>query len=363
MPFTRPTLQEIVDRIEQDLLSRIESSSTLLRRAVLKVISRVYAGAAHLLYGYLSYIKDQIFVSSSDEENLEIAGGELGIIKKAAEYAHGTVIATGTSGVTIPAKAVIQFPDNQQYTVDSAAYITLGIAYLDITAVVPGIEGNQNNGMVGTFVSPIVGVNSSVTVDADGIIDGSDTESVDALRNRVLLRKSLPPQGGAHNDYEMWALEIPGVTRAWTLESYMGPGTVGLAFVRDNDPSIIPTEVQMEEMYAYLVSHTDNITGQVLGKPVTAKLFIVDLSLYTLNFIIRLLPNTPTVQSLVADKLTQLINTSGGPDVPLYETDFDVAISQASGHITHAVDFPVGDFGCPVNRVPVMGTITFLEYA
>jgi len=71
MPFARPTLQEIVDRIVSDIQSRITGATTLLRRSILRVLARVYAGAVHLVYGFLEFMKDQIFVQSADAEYLE----------------------------------------------------------------------------------------------------------------------------------------------------------------------------------------------------------------------------------------------------------------------------------------------------
>jgi uncharacterized phage protein gp47/JayE len=55
-------------------------------------------------------------------------------------------------------------------------------------------------------------------------------ESVDSLRSRMLEKYAAPPQGGDLQDYVTWALEVPGVTRAW---SYGGSGTVVLYFMMD----------------------------------------------------------------------------------------------------------------------------------
>ena len=66
MPFTRPTLLELVERIIADMNSRITESDTFLRRSIARILGRAYAGVCHLLYGYLGYQKDQLaaFVES-----------------------------------------------------------------------------------------------------------------------------------------------------------------------------------------------------------------------------------------------------------------------------------------------------------
>ena len=68
---------------------------------------------------------------------------------------------------------------------------------------------------------------------AGGLAAGSDAETDESLRARVLRRIQKPPQGGAGYDYVAWALEVPGVTRAWVYPAEMGLGTVTVRFVRD----------------------------------------------------------------------------------------------------------------------------------
>ncbi len=41
MAFARPTLPELITRIEADMVSRLTGGGTLLRRSVVKVLSRV----------------------------------------------------------------------------------------------------------------------------------------------------------------------------------------------------------------------------------------------------------------------------------------------------------------------------------
>ena len=61
MPFTRPSLTNIVDRIENDIITRLPDVGTLLRRSMLKILARVTAGSIHLVYGYLNFLAEQLF--------------------------------------------------------------------------------------------------------------------------------------------------------------------------------------------------------------------------------------------------------------------------------------------------------------
>ena len=62
---------------------------------------------------------------------------------------------------------------------------------------------------------------------------GTDTETDDELRVRLLDRLSAPPMGGDAEDYVVWALSVPGVTRAWSAPNEMGIGTVTVRFMHD----------------------------------------------------------------------------------------------------------------------------------
>ena len=53
MSFERPTLKEIIERLDGDTQSRL--SVPQMRRSNARVFDRVLAGAAHSLYGYIEY--------------------------------------------------------------------------------------------------------------------------------------------------------------------------------------------------------------------------------------------------------------------------------------------------------------------
>ncbi|KKM77207.1 hypothetical protein LCGC14_1372400 [marine sediment metagenome] len=365
MPFTRNTLQEIVDRIVSDLQTRITGATSLLRRSTLNVISKVNAGSVHLLYEYLDYQARQLFVSTADEAGLEAISSEYGITRKAAVAATGGGSATGTNGTLIPSGSELQSTDDQIYTTDDDQTIAAGTATLEFTASAAGEDGNDDAGITLTFVSPIAGINTSVTVDADGIAGGSDEEIDDDLRDRVLTRKRQPPHGGTEFDYEVWALEVSGVTRSWSFPLYNGIGTIGVAFVRDNDSgSIIPDATERATVRSYIVSHTDPGTGKIVGAPVTAEpgLFMIELSQRAVDFNIDISPNTVAVQNAIQSNLEDLITRDGGPGETLYVSRISEAISLASSEARHILNSPAVDITASTSQVQVLGAITFNSY-
>lgn len=364
MAFERPSLQEIIDRIQGDFETRIEGAETLLRRSVLGVLARVYAGAIHLLYGFLAFASEQLFASSADSGGLDNIASEYNLSRIAAAKAIGGGVVTGTNGITIPVDSELQSPAGEIYLVDSAVIISGGVAAIDFTAKVAGADGNDNPSIILTFISPIVGVNNSITVDTDGITGGSDAELDDVLRQRILIRKRLPPHGGALHDYETWASEVAGVTRAWAFPLYLGPGTIALAFVRDNDAPIIPNSTQRDVVRDYIIEHTDPASGETIGIPVTAQpgFFVIELFELTINISVNISPNTSAVQSAITSELQDFFDRDAGPGETLFLSRISEAISLAAGENKHTLVSPVVDIVAANNQMHILGTITYGGY-
>src|SRR5690606_8352079 len=100
-----------------------------------------------------------------------------------------------------------------------------------IEAITAGALGNAAPGTALSLVSPALGVASQLTVDDSGLTGGVEQETLDAYRQRLLRSYRVLPHGGNADDYETWALEVPGVTRAWCVRRWLGPGTVAVFFV------------------------------------------------------------------------------------------------------------------------------------
>jgi len=361
MPFDRPTLDTLVERISSDIETRITGANSLLRRSVLKVFTRIWAGAIHLLYGFLEYEADQLFASSADTEDLENIADEYGITRKAAAKSTGEAGATGGNGILIPEGTELQTVDGVIYETTADVTTALGVATISLEAQEGGSDGNQDAGTTVSFISPIAGIDNDATVDSDGLIGGTDEETDYALRERVLSRKRLPPHGGADFDYVAWALEVSGVTRAWSFPLYQGVGTIALTFVRDDDLSIIPTDAQRQTVYDYIIEHEDPGSGETVGIPVTAEpgFFVPALTELSVDFEININPNTSEVQAEVQEQLEDLILRDGGPGNTLYLSRINEAISLSANENYHTLVSPSSNVSATAAQVHVLGTITF----
>lgn len=380
MPFERPSLTTITDRIQSDIETRNPTIGTLLRRSVLKVLVRAFSGSIHLLYGYLDFKSKQIQALTADEQGLEDIATEYGISREAAAKATGTATVTGTTGTSIPSGSRLQTSDGIVYVTDEDETIASGTATLDLTAEEAGSDGNNDGDITLTFISPITSVSSTATVSSSGLSGGSDEETNDSLRERVLIRKRQPPHGGADFDYVTWAKEVSGVTRAWTSPHWNGIGTIGLVFVRDNDStSILPTSDQAGVVFDYLESHTDSGSGLTIGIPVGALAGLTIFSsegyvtyagtgtenaaeLTSTNMTIQLYPNTTVVQAAVEAEIEALFLSEGGSGETVPLSKVDDAISAANGEIKHRIISPTDDISAAYNQIHSLGTITWQAY-
>lgn len=360
MPLIRRTIKELRDRIAGDLNSRLTGTEARLRRSNVGVLATVEAGVAHGLYGYLDYLAGQISVVSAEGKYLERRARERGIARKQADFAAGIITVTGQNGKVVPAGTIWQRSDGVEYLSAADGTIVAGTVDITVTAKEAGIDGNTDAGLTLSLVTSIEGVDSDAIVGANGITGGLDAESDEDLRTRLLHRIQYPPMGGSEYDYVRWALEVPGVTRAWCEPLWLGAGTVGVVFVMDNQAgSIIPGSAKIQEVLDYITSHPDPVTGKNIGKPVTADVTVLAPTAKALDLTIALTPNTAAVKTEVENEIKAFIKETGEPGVTLYLSQINEAISGAVGEKYHVLTSPAADVTHLSYGIPVFGAITW----
>lgn len=363
MPFVRPSLTTLINRMQSDVESQLSDLGTLLRRSVVRVLVKVLAAAIHATYGFLNYMSDQLFASTADTSYLEIIAAEYGMARTAASYATGSATVTATIATTIPAGTKLQNGEGQEYTIDDDTITAVGSNTIDFTAVTAGSDANDDASVTLTFVSAVTGISTTATVDSDGIGGGADEETDDDLRDRILFRKKRPPHGGASHDYVNWAKEYAGVTRAWVYPQYAGNGTLALAFVRDNDDTILPNSAQRTAVSTYIQEHVNPITGETVGIPVTANagFEVVALTDYPISITVQVYPNTSDVQTAITSELNSLLLVEGGPAETLYLSSIYKAVMGAAGVEYCSISSPTSDTTPSFTQMPSF-TITFQDY-
>ena len=351
MPFDRPSMATIIERVTTDLESRGFGTETRVRRSVLYVLTRVIAGGAHGLYGFIAWVSRQFLPDTQDEENLRRYASQYGIVQAPATKAAGQVRVSGTNGVVIPLGLRLVRADGHEYLTTAEATIAAGFAALDIESVTAGLLGNADAGVVLSIASQVAGLSATAVVEAGAITGGGDQETIDALRARVLDFKRRRPHGGAAHDYEVWAKQVPGVTRAWPQPMLNGIGTMGLFFVRDGDADPIPSPAEVAVVQAYI----DEL------RPVTVKDFTVYAPVpLDVPMSIRLRPDTTAGRAAVLAQLQDLFTREAQPGGTIPLTHVAEAISLAAGEYDHDLEEPLGDIVPAAGYMPRLGTVTWL---
>lgn len=362
MPFARPTLAELIDRIRGDLRGRLEVDGPLLRRAMIDVLGAVWAAAVHTLYGFLDWLSRQLFGDTAEREQLLRKAALYGIFPAAATFAAGNVAALGVNGSVIPTDTILRLDAVTTYRVTSGQTIASGTATLPVVAVLAGAAANLVAGVALTFESPIPGVNAAAAVAPGGLAGGFDGDVGDAgterVRARYLLRLQEPPEGGADQDYIGWALAAPGVgaTRAWTFPNELGLGTVVVRFVEDNNlVSIFPGPTDVAAVQAALDAQ----------RPITAVPTATAPTSLAVAFTLHIVPDTTDTRAAVTAELVDLLQRVAEPGDgagrgTVLISQIRTAIGVAEDVTDYTLTVPSADVVPGTGQLPTVGVITWV---
>lgn len=355
MPFTRPTIQLLRDRVKADLMSRLPGTDALLRFNNLGIIGDVEAGIAHLLYGRLEWSFEQLFPDSAEGPFLERWASIWGVNRFPAEAATGRCAFSATPGTSIPAGGIVARRDGEQFTIDQDGFYDAATATITVPviAVVAGTAGNTAADVQMTMDTAIGGVQPLGVAAAPGIVGGAPEESDELLLQRLLLRIKQPPQGGSASDYVQWALEVPGVTRAWCFPLERGPGTVVVRFMMDvvrASTQGIPNAGDV----ALVQTHLDYL------KPVTAVLTVLAPVQLPVDIVLSgLVVDNDTTRANIQAAMLQFYVDTASPGGELFPNEIVAAINTAPGVQRFRLLSPLVSVQPLTGEIPVHGTITY----
>lgn len=352
MAFETPDLRTLISRAQADIEAELPGSNARLRRSNLNVLARVKAGMVHGMYGFIREFLSQCLPWSKGFL-LRMWAEVWGVYQRPAVAAQGSITFTGTDDSVIATDTRLQSADGlQEYATLSEVTVVAGVASVAVIAVVPGAAGNQDAGTALTLVNPVIGVNATATVGIDGLTAGTDDESMDGLYNRYLQRVQNPAHGGNAADYIGWAMEVPGVTRAWVYGGLDGVDTVQVYFLRDNDtPSIIPDAAEVAAVQAHI-----NAPDR---KPVAATVGVYAPTPKMINFTISAVPNTLQVKAAIEQELRDLIRREAALGSTVLLSHIDEAISLAEGETDHTMTVPSANVTTAFNEIAIFGVITW----
>jgi len=366
MPWTTPTLYQVRAMVRDDLTTSLQGAA-VIGNTVLRVMGDAMAGVAQLNLRYLDWLARQLMPDLAETIWLDRhatmwlvnADGSLG--RKNATPSNGTVGFTGVPGVLIPEGSILYAATGQTYeTLEFATLPATGAQPLEVAiqSINPGANQNQPVGTVLAQATPVSGVDGAVTViDLRG---GTDVETDDALRARVLARIRQPPMGGCAYDYEQWAMAIPSVTRAWCAPRELGMGVVTLRFMTDflrADTGGFPLIDDINAVYAYLdrkrpVAVRDFQVQAPVPEPIDFNLALVTDSLTARNQVATAVSAMLLERAMPAHQVNGLLV----PGTTIYAS----WVAEAINRVTNEFELDMVDHPMPHNgALAVLGTITY----
>lgn len=313
MPYQPLPLAQLINQTQQDISQRLPGSLPGLDESMLNAMACAQAGLSALEHEHLAWIARQIIPPDADEAELLKHCAFYGVVRKPASRAEGPVQLMLTDTATAQTGVQLQRGDGVAYRITASASAPAGTLVVRLEALEPGLAGNVAAGTQLTFITPQPGIAQTATVADAGITGGADVESVQELLGRLIFRVQYPPSGGTQYDFERWAREVPGVTRAWCLPEWPQAGSVGVTFVMDNNPDIFPADGDVSRVAEYIRSHPDPATGWPVGLALGPQAITFKLSNHPVDFAIKIAPRTPENQAAVRQALTDLLYSEAKP--------------------------------------------------
>ena len=374
MPWTRPQLSDLRNQVAQDIASAIPGSDPLLRFANLGILGNVQAGLAHLHYGYLDYIALQSNPFTATDEYLEAWAALKDVFREAATSASGQITFPATPNVLVPSGTPITRGDGVSCVTTADATAGAGGTVVVSATMDPdptglaGAFGNTTAGVTMTLGRTIPGVQSSGTV-TTAFTGGADLETDDSLRSRMLEEYQKTAQGGAKADYEIWARQVPGVTRSWCNPLGAGSGTVVVYVMLDSAEAAFNGFPQGTNGVATNETRDTPATGDQLIvanyiyalRPATALVYVVAPVAYSINFTITGLSTaSSSTKAAISQAIAGVLQQTGTPlggaiDLSLIES----AIAAIPGTAGFVVTSPTGNVATTTGQLAVLGTVTY----
>lgn len=235
-----------------------------------------------------------------------------------------------------------------------------------ITCAANGPGGNLDTGATLAIASPPTGLDSSALVTFGGIAGGSEVETTDSYRGRVLEALGTDFGMFSADEIKIVAKTVPGVTRVWVLEATQGgtngvyEGQVRIAFMRDGDADPFPgsTEVAAVRdkiLATILPAHTADEDVTVEAPTPLA----VDFTFNTL------VPSTASMRRAVIARLQQFFDEAAEYGTTITENEYICAIQSTYDSETRtplrsfSLVAPTGAVTVAADELPILGDVTF----
>ena len=341
----RPTLSEIISRIEDDAQARLSTDE--LRRSDLGVFIRVIAGASHAMYNAIAYGRNQLFSDTADTEYLERIAHVYALQRRQASRAEGKIQFVWSQSTAVPVGTIVQTSDGLQYVTTSSP-TSDGIC--SVRALLAGSASNISSGITLTLPNPVEYVTGALTYTV--ISGGADEETDTSLRERVLYRTQNPPKQGTSSDFIIWAKEVEGVGQVWCYPQEQGIGTVVLR-IMDTDGNFA-SDTLCERVRTYINSKVNAVCTTYVWTPIAQPV----------NLTLQISPDTTQTRASAEAAIRKLFLDESAPGGTIPLTHIHAALSAVANETDHVIISPTANITATDSRyLLTVGTITWQTQA
>ncbi len=394
MPFWRPTIAQLIAQVTAGFQAMLPGADLALRRSNLGVTAIQVGAALDGEYGYQDWTINNALMPDTAIAPYSTRWGALkGATPKGPTPATGTAsFANDLPNIDIPAGTLLQLQPGVVFatTADANTGGSGAVSGVPMAAVLPATDSdgtlwNCNAGAQLTLVAAIDGIDGSQVAVGAAIANGAAPETNAAFVARYLQLYRQPPQGGDPFDYIEWALEVPGVTRAWCAPLWMGPGTVavfpmfdvaeaahggvpqGTNGVASGETRAAPATGDQLTVANYI--YIGRYAAKGACRPATALVYVIAPALVAQAFTLKYVPSAQ--QSAVRAAIAALLLAEGaavaidsttgavtGGTVSLGDIQAAVrSVPQCSGAL---VLVPTDNIATSVGQLPTLGACTFV---
>lgn len=282
MAYENKTVDYVYNLILTSLQEKFNNRLRLLPKAFLVVLAKVLSAIYIIPFKLCGWFLLQIFPDTASYSKVNVLGHTIRPLVKLGDQfgvqrpmegkawqgviivkrlAENKVIALGTqlkSDITGFIYCVSESVELDEYEKRVEVYCTE-----------TGIDGNLADGDILTFVNPIDYAEKNAEV-AETTVTGTDDETEESYRRRVVNRYSVQPQGGALADYRIWAYDVASVLQTYPYNDENSPGGVIIYVAGTTD--LYPTRVPDSALLVAVgkACTYDPDTGAANRKPLTA---------------------------------------------------------------------------------------------
>lgn len=232
-------------------------------------------------------------------------------------------------------------------------------ATLTVNSEEAGVAFNLDFDTEIAFETPIAGVETTAQVVPPGVVDGTDLETTEALRARLLDRIQNPVANFNRAQIRALALGVSGVTRVFVQEATPAAGQVTVYFMRDLDASPIPSASEVATVKAAILTKKPASTSDsdvIVSAPTEVSTDFVFTALS---------PNTASMQAAIAQQLADFFANVADVGVSIVQDAYRSAIYNTLDPVTgqrvssFTLSAPSGTITIASGEIATLGAVSF----